>query len=161
MIAAAIIVGIVTSGGSSPQPHAGTQPTGTAPATTATTGTGTDATQLLAQLNLTSPGGNSNTVGIAQVVRRGATVGVLIDAQGVPANTTHNAYAVWLYSSPSVHRFVGFVPNLVGKNGKLATEGQLPADAANYHQLLITLETESKPTHPGEVVLSGPFREHS
>ena len=85
----------------------------------------------------------------------------MIKAQGVPANTSHNAYAVWLYNSPTSHKFVGFVPTLVTKDGKLTTEGKLPADAAAYHRLLITLETQSKPTSPGEVVLSGPFREHS
>lgn len=84
----------------------------------------------------------------------------MIDAQGLPANTAHNAYAVWLYNSPSSHSFAGFVKNLVGKNGRLAAQGQLPAGASRYHHLLITLETQQKPASPGEVVLSGPFREH-
>ncbi len=79
----------------------------------------------------------------------------------MPANTTHNAYGVWLYNSSTSHEFVGFVPSLVGKNGKLTTEGKLPADATRYGQLLVTLETQSKPTTPGEVVLQGPFREHA
>ncbi len=86
---------------------------------------------------------------------------MVIYAQGVPANGAHNAYAVWLYNSPTSHHFVGFVPNLVGKDGKLVTEGKLPPDALAYHKLLITLETQSHPTSPGEVVLSGPFREHA
>jgi hypothetical protein len=88
-------------------------------------------------------------------------LGMVIYAQGVPANGAHNAYAVWLYNSPTSHEFVGFVPTLVGKNGKLVTEGKLPADAAAYHHLLITLETQRSPTEPGDIVLSGPFREQS
>jgi hypothetical protein len=94
------------------------------------------------------------------VIRVRGVVGVAIDAQGVPPNTTHNAYAVWLYNSPTSYLRAGFVQNLVGKDGKLSALGRLPAGAGRYHRLLITLETRSQPTHPGEVVLSGPFREH-
>ena len=118
---------------------------------------------MIAQINLTPPTAGSKAAGIAEVLKEGANNGIAIVAQNVPPNTTKppNAYAVWLYNSPSSHKFVGFVPNLVGKNGKLAAEGQLPAGAARFHKILITLETQQKPTSPGEVVLSGPFREHS
>jgi hypothetical protein len=164
VIVIAVLVGVISSGGSSNhKPTASiTRTTQTVPSSTSastTTGSG-GANPVAAQLNLVSPNGAKDTVGIAQVIREGHVVGVAIDAEGVPANTTHNAYAVWLYNSPSSHKFVGFVPNLVGKNGRLATEGQLPAGAARFHKILITLETQSKPTSPGEVVLSGPFREH-
>jgi hypothetical protein len=163
VIVIAVLVGVISSGGSSNhKPTASiTRTTQTVPSSTsASTTTANDVANPLAQLNLVSPNGAKDTVGIAQVIREGHVVGVAIDAEGVPANTSHNAYAVWLYNSPSSHEFVGFVPNLVGKNGKLATEGQLPAGAARFHKILITLETQSKPTSPGEVVLSGPFREH-
>jgi hypothetical protein len=158
----------LSSGGSTPKKKDAGTSSPTTPATaSSTTGTTTHTTttastttpQILAQLNLSPPTGASATVGVAQVIREDGVVGVVIDAQGVPANTSHNAYAVWLYNSPSSHSFVGFVRNLVGKNGKLAAEGRLPAGAAKYHRLLITLETQSKPVSPGEVVLSGPFRE--
>jgi hypothetical protein len=168
LIVAGILVAVLSTGGSTPRKKdAGTgnpttpasSTTGTTTHTTTTTA-GTTTPQILAQLNLASPTGASATVGVAQVIREDRVVGVVIDAQGVPANTSHNAYAVWLYNSPSSHSFVGFVRNLVGKNGKLAAEGRLPAGAAKYHRLLITLETQSKPVSPGEVLLSGPFREH-
>ena len=132
--------------------------------TTVTTGTATTATveSFLAQLNLTSPTGAKSTVGVAQVVRlANGVIGIVLVAQGMPANTAHNAYAVWLYNSPTSYRFVGFVQYLVGKNGKIDTDGQLKPWATAYHHLLITLETQAHPTSPGEVVLSGPFREHS
>ncbi len=170
VIAAAVVIAVATSGSPAKHPASAANTTTagqtTHTGTTGTTSTGTTSTtatttpQILAQLNLTSPTGAGSTLGIAQVVREAGVTGIVIDAQGVPPNTSHNAYAVWLYNSPSSHRFVGFVPNLVGKNGKLATEGRLPPHAASYHRVLITLETQSKPTSPGEVVLSGPFSEH-
>jgi Sigma-70, region 4 len=164
VIAIAVIVGVITQHGSSkPKPVAVTTRTTQTQtsSTTATTGTATETAKPIAQLNLASPTGAEDTVGIVQVIREGHEVGIVIDAQGVPANTTHNAYAVWLYNSPSDHKLVGFDPNLVGKDGKLATEGQLPAGATRFHKILITLETQSKPSRPGEVVLSGPFSEHN
>ena len=166
LIVAGIVVAVLNSGGSSPKKQDSTagQPPGPV---SSTIGTGTETSttasttnpQILTQLNLTSPTGANTTVGVAQVIREDGVVGVVIDAEGIPANTSHNAYAVWLYNSPSSHSFVGFVKNLVGKNGRLAAEGTLPAGASRYHHLLITLETQSKPAGPGEVVLSGPFRE--
>jgi hypothetical protein len=126
--------------------------------TTASTTTNAEP-QILAALNLTSPVGAARTLGVAQVVKDNGVVGVVIDAQGVPRNSAHNAYGLWLYNSASSDRFVGFDPNLVGKNGKLAIEGALPTGASHYRRLLITLETQQHPKTPGEVVLSGPFRE--
>lgn len=164
VIVIALIVGrVITSGGSSKTPPvpASTHITQSTPTVSSTNTATTDgSTPMLAQLNLNSPSGAENTVGIAQVVRTRKGVGVVIDAEGLPANTTHNAYGVWLYSSPTSHYFVGFVPTLVSKSGRMATGGQLPAGATRFNRILVTLETQSKPTNPGKVVLSGPFREH-
>jgi hypothetical protein len=165
VIVAVILVIALTSGGA--KKHTGSTPpaatsTSQTASTTATTGTTTTAVTptLLAQLNLKSPTGVSSTVGVAQVIREQGVTGIVIVAQGIPANTSHNAYAVWLSNSAGSFKFVGFVRNLVTKTGKLSAEGQLPTGAATYHKLLITLETQQKPSAPGEVVLSGPFREH-
>jgi Anti-sigma-K factor rskA/Sigma-70, region 4 len=155
VIVAAILVGLLSSGGSKPK-HATRRTT----PTTSTTSTTAASPQPLVQLNLTSPTRAKDTVGVADVVSYKGVLGVVVDAQGLPANTKHNAYAVWLAKSSGGAKFVGFVPNLVGKDGKLTAEGRLPANAPAYNRLLITLETQSKPTAPGEVVLSGPFREH-
>jgi hypothetical protein len=175
-IIAVVLAVVLSSGGGKPHAggatHTGTGSTGQNVGTTATTGTTTTATtgttatttsttpQLLVQLNMTSPTGAKSTLGIAQVIREAGVTGVVVVAQGVPANGARNAYAVWLYNSPTSYKFVGFVRNLVGKSGKLAAEGELPTGAAAYHRLLITLETQRKPSAPGEVVLSAPFREH-
>lgn len=162
-IVAVILIAVLNSGGSAPAHRlaAGNTPASGTPTSGQTGSTSTTATQMLAQLNLTSPTGTKATVGIAQVIRVKGTVGLVIDAQGVPPNTKHNAYAVWLSNSASSsHKLLGFLPNLVGSSGKLAGEGALPAGATAYNRLLITLETQSKPTSPGQVVLAGPFREH-
>ena len=154
LIVAVILVAVLSSGGSSPKKNAGaTNPTTPASSTTATvsqttTPPSTTTPQILAQLDLTSPTGASKTVGVAHVIRDEGVVGIVIDAQGIPANTAHNAYAVWLYNSPSSHSFAGFVQNLVGKNGRLAAQGQLPAGASRYHHLLITLETAAEADQP-------------
>jgi hypothetical protein len=172
LIIAVIVVVLVSSGGGKKSPaNSGhtktanaTAPTSSTPATTVTTGTTTTATteSVLAQLNLTSPTGAKSTVGVVEVVRlNDGVTGIILLAQGMPANTTHNAYAVWLSNSPTSYKFVGFVQYLVGKNGKIDTDGTLKPGAAAYHHLLITLETQAHPASPGEVVLSGPFREHS
>jgi Sigma-70, region 4 len=171
LIIAVIVVVIATSGGGAKShAHSNSADSNTTSAsTTATTGTSSTASTgstttapPLAQLNLTSPTGAKSTVGIALVVREDGVIGILLAAQGLPPNTAHNAYAVWLYNSPSSFKLLGFVPNLVGKSGKLDTGAKkLGADAASYHHLLITLESKPHPSAPGEVVLSGPFREHS
>ena len=77
--------------------------------------------------------------------------------QNMPANTKRDAYAVWLYNSPSDAVIVGFVGARVGSDGKLSTAGPLPSNAAHYKQLLVTLETQGKPRQPGRIVLQGPF----
>lgn len=167
----AVIVVVFVIGNGSPaskKPPSSTGPGVSNPLTTTTatdTGTTTSTTattpQILAALNLTSPVGDTQTLGVAQVIREAGVVGIVIDAQGVPANSAHNAYGVWLSNSAADNEFVGFVPNLVTRNGRLATEGKLPANAAHFKHLLITLETQQHPSTPGEVVLSGPFREAS
>lgn len=164
LIVAAIAVAVATSGAEkSPR---GARHGGSGAATQTATQTGTIATStapaphVLAQLNLKSPTGSASTVGIVLVERVEGVTGIVIDAEGVPANTANNAYGVWLYNSPSSNRFVGFAPTLVGKNGKLVTEGTLKPWATHYHHLLITLQTQRRqPATPGRVVLSGPFRE--
>ena len=86
--------------------------------------------------------------------------GVAIAAQGLAANTKHppNAYAVWLYNSPSDSKILGFVNPAVGSNGQLKTAGGLPGNASHYGKLLVTLETKSNPKTPGTIVLEGALK---
>jgi hypothetical protein len=150
IVIAIIVVAIASSGGS--KKHRTTA----AGRTTATGTAGTSTTpQPVAQINLTSPNPGSKTAGIAQVVRSGSQSGIVIAAAGVPPNTKHDAYAVWLYKPPTKAKILGFVNPGVGSNGKLSTAGALPSDAAQYTQLLVTLETQASPRQPGKIILEG------
>ena len=112
---------------------------------------------MVAQINLRPPSGGS-AIGVAQVVRVGKVNGVVIVATGIPANTKKDAYAVWLSNSPSDSLRVGFVNPPVTTNGRLQTAGPLPSNAAKFKQLLLTLETQPRPTAPGKVVLQGALK---
>lgn len=168
-LVAAVVIGvvvflIVNSGGSSHKStSASAAPTSasTTPGATSTNAcnpaTSTTACPV-AQINLRSPT-SSHTLGIAEILKKGTTTAIAIVAQGVPANTKHNAYAVWLANSPADSHAVrlGFVNPGVGKNGRLQTAGGLPGNASSYKQLLVTLETKPNPPQPGTVVLQGQF----
>ncbi len=145
-----------TTPSTTPTTGTSTTPT-TGTSTTPTTGTSTTSAKVIGQVNLSSPTSAKGITGVAQVVQQGSQVGVVIVAQGIPANSRHDAYAVWLYSSASNTKFLGFVNPGVKADGKLQTAGVLPANASSYKQLLVTDETQPKPTAPGKIVLQGAF----
>ena len=93
--------------------------------------------------------------GIAEVLRQGSNTAIAIVGQGLPANSKHNAYAVWLYNSTRDAQRLGFVNPGVGKNGRLETTGPLPTNAARFKQLLVTIETNANPKAPGQIILQG------
>jgi hypothetical protein len=111
----------------------------------------------VAQINLKPTAAGSKAAGIAEVLREGSTDGIAIVAQNIPPDSTHppNAYAVWLYNSPTDAHILGFVNPGVGANQRLSTAGGLPSNAAHYKQLIVTLETTATPKNPGAVVLQG------
>ncbi len=111
------------------------------------------------QINLTAPDGAKSPAGIVQVEQIGSATGIVIYASGLQPNTKHDAYAVWLSNPNGSSKFVGWEHTLVGKSGTLKAVGPLPDDANKYKQLLVTLETQTNPTKPGQVVLSGAFSE--
>jgi hypothetical protein len=81
---------------------------------------------------------------------------LIVAGQGV----TPGAYALWLYTSPTKSRLLGFVPSRVGKDGKFVTQGVLPNDAGNFQNLVVTAEKVSGsrpalPKTPGTIVLQG------
>jgi hypothetical protein len=161
VVVAVVVILIATSGGGTKKPkHASaatTTPTTTAASTTGT-GTGTTGAKVIAQVNLKPPGsatGTKTPAGVAEVLQSGTSTGIALLAQNMPANTKHNAYAVWLYNSNSDSRLLGFVSPGVGSNGKLSTEGPLPTDASSFKELVVTIETQAKPKTPGQIVLIG------
>ena len=160
MIIAIVVAIILITGGSSSKKTSSTAanvPTTTAAqsTTTSTSASSTATIKPLAQVNLTSPQAGSKTKGIAIVVRQGATTAIELAAQAVPANTSHDAYAVWLYNSPTDATLLGFVNPGVKSDGVLRTLGRLPANASHFKQLLVTRETQAKPHAPGAIVLQG------
>jgi hypothetical protein len=138
--------------GSSSKKSTGTKP---ARATASTPAGGSTTATPVAQINLLSPSRSKTTAGIAEVLRQGNNTAIAIVGQGLPANTKHNAYAVWLYNSASDALRLGFVNPGVSKNGRLETTGPLPTNASRYKQLLVTIETTANPKSPGQIVLQG------
>jgi Sigma-70, region 4 len=153
VVVAAVLV-VVLTGGSAKKParHAARS---TAARTTASTAD--SSARIVAQINLRPPNGAGSPVGIAEVLRAQGQLGVAIAAQGLAANTKHpaNAYAVWLYNSPTDSHILGFVSPAVGSSGQLKTAGALPTNVSHYQKLLLTLETQSTPRAPGRIVLEG------
>jgi len=145
-------------GGPSSAPAAATHPPlaplGTGATRTTTT---TAAPRVLARLAMLPPRAvpGRHTAGIAEVVRSAGRTGIVVVAQGLSPNTSHNAYAVWLTGAGGAGAFLGFVSQLVSANGRLTAYGALPAGAARYSRVLLTLETQSKPKLPGQIVLQG------
>ena len=169
LLAAAVIVLIVIlslalSGGGSKSGHktpAASTPTTTSTpttnsttATTSTTSTTGQSARIVAQVNLSAPAGGS-AKGVAEILKAGSTEAVAIIATNVAPNKAHDAYAVWVYNSATDAHRLGFVSPGVGSSGKLQTEGGLPTNASHYHHLIITLETQSDPKTPGQIVLEG------
>ncbi len=146
----AVVLVLVLTGGSSKKSNVAKPTTATS-----TTAAGSTTATPVAQINLLSPSGSKTTAGIAEVLKQGSNTAIAIVGQGLPANTKHNAYAVWLYNSASDALRLGFVNPGVGKNGRLETTGPLPTNASRFKQLLVTIETNANPKAPGQIVLQG------
>ena len=161
VVAVVVVLIVLLSGGSSSKHTTGAAAaSGTTPATTSGTTTGSSTSpqaQVVAQNNINPPAGSSSKAkGVGIVVKLGNAYGVVIEAQGVAPNN-HNAYAAWLYNSPTDAYRLGFVSPAVGKTGRLQVGTNLPTNAGHFKQLLLTLETASNPAKPGTIVLEGPF----
>jgi Sigma-70, region 4 len=176
VVAVVVVLFIVFSGGSSnshttgtpaasgPTTTTGTTGTGTGTGTTGTgtgTGTGTSTSttpkaQVVGQSNLNPPSGTGAAKGVGIVVKEGSAYGIVIEAAHMAPNNK-NAYAAWLYNSPSDAYRLGFVNPPVGKAGTLQVGSPLPANAGHFKQLLLTVETQANPKTPGTVVLQGSF----
>ena len=153
------VIGAAKSSTHTSSPSAAASSTTTKSSTTPAAAAGTSATsttgaKIVGQVNLNPPTGTGAAKGVAFIVQAGTALGVIIQATGLAPNS-HNAYAVWLSNTPSNSTRVGFVNQAVGKDGKLQTGGPLPANASQFKELLLTLETQSNPTAPGQTILRG------
>jgi len=153
-----VAVILLTGGGGSSQGRTAASP---ARAATGATGPGaSSATKPIEnkRITLTATNPNSNAIGVAEVLSEGSKYAFFLAAEHL-APSKGFFYAVWLYNSPTSHEPVSRGPN-VGTDGRMQGGALLPADAGRYHTMLLTKETSTTPTHPGPVVLRGPFALH-
>jgi hypothetical protein len=100
----------------------------------------------------------SHAFGVALVLSESGKYAFYLAAEKM-APTSGFFYAVWLYGSPTSSEALGKSP-AVGSDGRLQGGALLPADAGNFHRIIVTRETSEHPTRPGPIVLSGAFGLH-
>jgi hypothetical protein len=93
--------------------------------------------------------------GEAYVLSEGSRLAFYIAARGLTPSSGF-FYAVWLYNSPSSSAPLGRAP-AVGSNGRMEGGGPLPSNARDYAKLIVTRETSTHASRPGQIVLSGAF----
>lgn len=124
----------------------------TTPATTATT------PKIEAQINLTAPEGRSEKLqGVAQVATQNGQRAVALVAQGLPAANENRFYAIWLYTSPSKARRLGFPEQQPTSEGTLQTGFEWPKDATEFKELVVSRESTAEPKSPTRIELRGPI----
>ncbi len=168
LLLAALIAGVIvavvliTGGGGSSH---GSSAAATSGAAGSTTGTGTNASQAGRasedkRITLTAPDPSSKAVGVAEVLSEGNKRAFYLAAEHLPPSKGQGFfYAVWLYNSPTSHKALSKSPP-VGADGRMQGGALLPEDAGKYRRMLVTKETNDRPTNPGQIVLSGPFALH-
>jgi Sigma-70, region 4/Anti-sigma-K factor rskA len=160
-----VAVILITSGGGSNKTSS-TQASTTTPSATKTSGTSSTSTSTSTsstskptvdkQIALTSPEPGSKTIGLVEVLSESSKHAIYLAAEHLPSPPAGSFYAVWLSNSPTSSTPLGKTPT-VGSNGRLEAGTLLPTNAGDYHQILLTRETNSRATHPGPTVLSGSF----
>jgi hypothetical protein len=162
-----VVVILITSGGGSNKASstqstgantgaATTTPSGSKASTTSSTSTASGKKPTLdKQIALSSPDPSSKTVGLAEVLSEGSKRAFYIAAEHLPPSKGF-FYAVWLYNSPTSSIALGKIPP-VGSDGQAQGGALLPPNAGEYHEMLLTRETNAHASKPGPVVLSGAF----
>ncbi len=98
---------------------------------------------------------SSQTIALVEVLSEAGKTAFYIAAEHLPPSHGFN-YVIWLYNSP--HSFAGLsVASPVTSNERLAGGSFLPENAGNYKEMIVTKEHTARPTHPGQIVLRGPF----
>jgi hypothetical protein len=152
VVAVVVAVILITSGGGS---HKQSTTAGTTAAATSSASKKAAGPTVDSQFALTSPESGSKSVGFVEVLSEKGEHAFYLGAEHLPPSTGFS-YVVWLYNSPTSAEALGKSPT-VGSNGRLQGGALLPANAVNYHKMLLTRETSDHPTHPGPTVLSGSF----
>ncbi|MGD1058218.1 MAG: sigma-70 region 4 domain-containing protein [Solirubrobacteraceae bacterium] len=108
------------------------------------------------QIALKPPAGpKSGSLGEVEIVADKGKQAFLIEAQHIPESKGFY-YAIWLYNSPTSALALSKSP-AVGSTHRLAGGSLLPSNAGEFHEILLTRETNPHPSHPGRVVLEGAF----
>ena len=111
---------------------------------------------LTATLPLQPPDTTSKALGLVEVIAEGDEHAFILAAEHLaPTNGFH--YAAWLYNTPTDAYFLGG-GTTVSSKGTLKAAQTLPRNAAHYATIILTEEHEERPTQPGPIVLSGPFK---
>ncbi|HWX88025.1 MAG TPA: RNA polymerase sigma factor [Solirubrobacteraceae bacterium] len=150
-----VAVVLISSGGGKSSGQ-GTATSSSTAATTTTTSAGKPS--LNKTISLSSPDPELKASGTAYVLSESARSAFYITAQGLPPSSGF-FYAVWLYNSPSSSTPLGRASS-VGSDGRMQGGNPLPTSANLYHQLIVTRETSTHPSHPGPIVLKGTFALH-
>ncbi len=149
VIVVIVAVVLLSSGGGSSGTSTGT---GTGASTTASTGAHTTSTStsgtksssttgskasVTNQITLTPPEPSSKSIGIAEILAEGTQHAIYVAAEHIPP--THGFfYVLWLYNSPSSAQAIG--KTTVNSTARMQAGALLPANAGDYHQLLLTRE---------------------
>lgn len=149
VLAAAVIVAVVliTSGGGSHPKKASTTAS-----TTATTSTGP---KVEAEITLKPVHPGNKIIAVVYVLAEGSKRAFFIAAQNLP-ETKGFYYGIWLYNSPTSFLALSRSP-AVGHEHTLSGGSILPANAGEFHEVLLTEETSPHPQRPGHVVMRAPF----
>lgn len=155
-----VVILISGGGGDAGGGHTG-KSASTAPASTSRTTASTASTgvHVDAQLSLAATQPGSSARGAVEVASDGSKHAFDIIAENLPP-TKGFFYVAWLYNSPSHAEPLGKAPT-VSSNGKLQAAGPLPATAGEYHEMILTKETDEHTTRPGPIVLKGTFDLHA
>jgi len=152
VLAAAVIVAVVliTGGGS----HTKTPSTSTSASTTTTAKS--KGPKVDDEITLKAVNPADKIIAVVYVLSEGTKRAYFIAAQNLP-ETKGFYYAIWLYDSPHKYQGLSRSPP-VGSNHSLAGGSSLPANAGEFHEILLTEETKAKPAGPGRIIMRGPFR---
>jgi|SRR5580692_1534658 hypothetical protein len=102
-----------------------------------------------------TPHTKSGSIGVVEILAEKGKQAFFIEAQHIPESKGFY-YAIWLYNSPKSSLPLSKSP-AVGSTHRLAGGSLLPSTAGDYREVLLTKETNPHPSHPGHVVLRGPF----
>lgn len=153
-ILAVIVVAVIliSSGGNGKGSSGTSTPT---PSTQSTSASNANTPHINKTIALSPLEPSEKANGTAYVLSEKGRYAFYVAARNLPQSSGF-FYAVWLYNSPSSAAPLGRAPT-VGSDGRMEGGGPLPTNASLYHQLIVTHETSTHPSHPGPIVLRGTF----